>query len=90
MELEMELEAEEKECYTKEHVENCMNEWEEKLTENQVENWTVSDLEVFLTTFIPTDEESTWLRNATKNIHCAAESEIMPFLKEIVKKRLQK
>ena len=60
----------------------------EDLTEDKVENWTVDDMEKFLLTFIPTEEESSWIKTATKNIQGETESEVLPYFKAIVKKRL--
>ena len=56
-------------------------ECEEKITEVQVDEWTLQRLEVFLSTFTPTEEETIWLKKATENIHCVTETEIMPFLR---------
>ena len=58
------------------------------LTEDMVDNWSVMKMEKFLQTFTPTEEEASWIKTATKNIPCEAESEVLPYFKTIVKKRL--
>ena len=60
----------------------------EILTEDKVENWSVDEMEKFLLTFIPTEEETSWLKTATKNIPGETDSEVLPYFKAIVKKRL--
>ena len=61
---------------------------EDELTAQQVESWSLIELEEYLLTFSITEEETTWLQVSTKNIPCDTELSVMPYFKEIIKKRL--
>ena len=67
---------------------NIVVECEETLTVDQVKEWTLQELEVYLLSFTPTEEETTWLKEAAKDKNCLTESDAMPFFKAIIMKRL--
>ena len=58
------------------------------LKEAEVEDWTLEELGTYLLTFTPTEEETVWFKMATKNIPCETDSDVMPFFKAMIMKRL--
>ena len=72
-----EMEMETEEAYT-----------DKVYTEDQVENWTLKELQEYLLTLSLTEMELNWLNETTKDMPCDTETDVMPYFKDIIKKRL--
>ena len=54
----------------------------------QVEDWSIEELQDYLLYFTPTEDETLWLRNNNDYNVCDTEEDAMPFFKTIINKRL--
>ena len=51
----------------------------------QVEDWSIEELQDYLLSFTPTEDETLWLRNNNDYNVCDTEEDSMPFFKTIIK-----